>query len=385
MILHPYAVQGRVWSRRLVPETVSAGRTPFQHDRDRIVHATAFRRLMHKTQVFVASEGDHYRTRLTHSLEVAQIARSLARRLGLDEDLTEALSLAHDLGHTPFGHAGEDALHDCMKPFGGFAHNAQTLRVLTRLEQRYAAFDGLNLTVATLDGLLKHNGPLGPRPDWPFGVAEIVDATGLDPTGHGLLEAQLASLADDIAYDAHDIDDGLRAGLFDLEQIGSVPLVAGYLKTVEAAHPGLEPKRLIHETLRRLISGMVDDLLAETGQRIGAAQPQSPEDVAGAGRPLVAFSTSMIERDAALKDFLRVHMYRHHKVNRMTTKAKRVVIELFDLYLEAPGVLPPDILPPQSKPGSPETARAIADFIAGMTDRFALAEHRRLFDPETRI
>ncbi|MGE0653528.1 MAG: dGTP triphosphohydrolase, partial [Alphaproteobacteria bacterium] len=268
MPLAPYATRGTPWERRLRPETLSAGRSPFQHDRDRIVHATAFRRLMHKTQVFVAFEGDHYRTRLTHSLEVAQIARSLARRLGLDEDLTEALALAHDLGHTPFGHAGEDALHECMKPFGGFDHNAQTLRVLTRLEQRYAAFDGLNLTVATLDGLLKHNGPLGPRDAWPFGIAEIADATAIDPARQGVLEAQIAALADDIAYDTHDVDDGLRAGLFRIEDLRPVPLIGACVDEVLAAYPGLDPRRLIHESLRRLIGRMVDDLLAETGQRI---------------------------------------------------------------------------------------------------------------------
>ncbi len=381
----PYATQGLSWTRRAVVEPEAAGRSAFQRDRDRIVHSTAFRRLMHKTQVFVAFEGDHYRTRLTHSIEVAQIARSLARRLGLDEDLTEALALAHDLGHTPFGHAGEEALHHCMTPFGGFAHNAQTLRILTRLEQRYARFDGLNLTTATLDGLLKHNGPLGPREAWPFGVAELVDGLGVDPTLFSSLEAQIAALADDIAYDTHDIDDGLRAGLFAVEPLLDLPLVGEMFRAVMDAHPGLEEKRLVHEALRRLISRMVDDLLEETGRRLADAGPKSADDVARAGQPLIAFGAEVASADMALKAFLRANMYRHHTVNRMTTKAKRVVIELFELYLGHPEVLPPEILGARLDGDEIETPRAIADFIAGMTDRFALAEHRRLFDPEMRI
>jgi len=367
--------------RRLEPE--SATRSPFQRDRDRIIHSTAFRRLQFKTQVFVFHEGDHYRTRLTHSLEVAQIARSICRVLGLNEDLAEALALAHDLGHTPFGHAGEDALHAEMRDWGGFDHNAQTLRILTRLERRYAEFDGLNLTWETLEGAVKHNGPLvGPgKPALPVAISEYAAEHDLELAGWAGPEAQVAALADDIAYNNHDVDDGLRAGLFAIDDLLDVPLVGPVFREVRARWPELAPQRVAHEAVRRLISAMVDDLIAETTKR--AAGLRSAEAVRGQGRALVAFSAAMQVADSALKDFLRTHMYRHWRVNRMTSKARRVVAELFRLYVAEPEILPPEWRALCDGPRTPRTARRVADFIAGMTDRFALEEHRRLFDMGT--
>lgn len=338
---------------------------------------------MHKTQVFVAGEGDHYRTRLTHSLEVAQIGRSLARRLGLDEDLTEVLALAHDLGHTPFGHAGEDALDACMAPFGGFDHNAQTLRIVTHLEQRYAGFDGLNLTVATLDGLIKHNGPVA-RPDGsmlslPYGMATLIGALGVDPARFACAEAQIASLSDDIAYNNHDIDDGLRAGLFDIDQLLGLPLVGAVLRQIDTMYPGLERKRLIHESVRRLTTLMIDDLFAETSRRIAEHHPESPDDVAALGAPLAAFSDAMRDHHTELRVFLRDNMYRHPRVEAMMGEAVPVVTALFALFVEQPACLPADIARLCEAPKTASTARVVADFIAGMTDRFARHEYRRLF------
>jgi len=371
---------------RLVLEPESGTRTPFQRDRDRIIHCGAFRRLQYKTQVFVYHEGENYRTRLTHSLEVAQIARSIARFLGLNEDLAEALALAHDLGHTCFGHAGETALKDCMEPYQGFDHNAQSLRIVTKLEHRYADFDGLNLTWECLEGLVKHNGPLI-RPHLtdplPLAIQEYAGTHDLDLHTYAGPEAQVAALSDDIAYNAHDIDDGLRAGLFAVEDLRDVPLAGPVFAAVADAHPGLERSRLIHESVRRIITAMVNDLCAETARRFAEERPASVEDVRAMNRPLVAFSDVMTAHDRGFKDFLFPNMYRHHRVNRMTSKARRVVRALFDLLLAEPILLPGDWAIRAHASGGDITrrARAVADYIAGMTDRFALDEHARLFDP----
>jgi dGTPase len=372
---------------RLHDEAESPTRTPYQRDRDRIIHSGAFRRLQYKTQVFVYHEGENYRTRLTHSLEVAQIARSVARVLGLTEDLAEALALAHDLGHTCFGHAGEAALKACMAEYQGFDHNAQSLRIVTKLEHRYAAFDGLNLTWETLEGLVKHNGPLaGPgAPDGPLplAIAEYVDAHDLELTTFAGPEAQVAALSDDIAYNAHDIDDGLRAGLFSEDDLRDVPLAGPVFRAVAQAHPGLERSRLIHESVRRLIEAMITDLCAETARRFAADRPARVEDVRAMGRPLVAFSDAMRAHDEGFKAFLFPNMYRHHRVNRMTSKARRVVRDLFALLMGEPTLLPDGWAVRALAAGDDagRRARVVADYIAGMTDRFALDEHARLFDP----
>jgi dGTPase len=358
-------------------------RSPFQRDRDRIIHSTAFRRLMHKTQVFVSHEGDHYRTRLTHSLEVAQIARTAARALGLEEDLAEAVALAHDLGHTPFGHAGEEALNAEMAPYGGFSHNDQTLRILTSLERHYAEFDGLNLTWETLEGTAKHNGPLtGPA----AGERQLPPAVAEYNRRHDLLldtqpgpEAQIAALADDIAYNNHDIDDGLRAGLFAVGDLAEVPLVGAVFAEVAERYPGLDETRLIHEAIRRLIDRMVRDLVAETGRRLAESGAGAVDEVRRLAVPVAAFSAEMRDHDRALKRFLYRRMYRHYRVNRMSSKARRVVHELFQLFLAEPECLPGEWRALTGR-GRPEDARVVADYLALMTDRFALDEHRRLFD-----
>lgn len=369
---------------RLHAEEDAPTRSQFQRDRDRIIHCSAFRRLKQKTQVFVSHEGDYYRTRLTHTLEVAQIARSIGRVLGLDEDLAEALALAHDLGHPPFGHAGEDALKACMAPFGGFDHNAQTLRIVTRLEQRYAAFDGLNLTWETLEGIVKHNGPLLPRAgagleSLPRAIVEYAAEQDLELHTHASAEAQVAALADDIAYNNHDIDDGLRAHLFTLDEICEVPVIGEIVTAVLALYPGVERGRLIHESIRRLITRMVNDVLEETGRRLARHRPRSVEELRALPEPMVAFSARMSAEDKAIRAFLWPHMYRHYLVNRMTSKAKRVVTELFELFVAEPEVLPQEWQALCNAPETVETARVVCDFIAGMTDRFALEEHRRLF------
>ena len=379
----PYASKPEESRGRLHPEPEHAMRSPFQRDRDRIIHSTAFRRLTHKTQVFVYHEGDHYRTRLTHSLEVAQIARTIARALRLDEDLAETLALAHDLGHTPFGHAGEEALNAEMARFGGFSHNDQTLRILTRLERRYAGFDGLNLTWEALEGTVKHNGPLrGPgiaRPVLPT-IAEYDRAHPLGLDTHPSAEAQVAALADDIAYNNHDIDDGLRAGLFAVADLAAVPLAGPIFDSVARRYPGIEEPRLIHESIRRMIDHMVGDLIAETRSRLADTRVGSADDVRALGAPVAAFSDEMRRNDRALKDFLFERMYRHYRVNRMSSKARRVVRDLFTLYLAEPECLPREWRLLAAGPDDPQTARVAADYLAGMTDRFALAEHHRLFD-----
>jgi dGTPase len=373
----PYASRPQESRGRLYPEPEHEMRSPFQRDRDRVIHSTAFRRLKHKTQVFVYHEGDHYRTRLTHSLEVAQIARSIGRALGLDEDLAEALALAHDLGHTPFGHAGEEALNAEMADYGGFSHNDQTLRILTKLERGYAEFDGLNLTWEALEGTVKHNGPLAPPLS--ASIAEYNQRHDLRLDSYAGPEAQVASLADDIAYNNHDIDDGLRAGLFAIADLADVPLVGPVFHDVARRYPGLEEPRLIHESIRRMIDRMVRDMVAETRARLHDCGCKSADDVRALGRPVAAFSAAMQDNDRALKRFLYERMYRHYRVNRMSHKARRVVRELFQLFLAEPECLPSEWRAAASG-GPAERARTVADYLAGMTDRFALDEHRRLFD-----
>ncbi|MBO0738553.1 MAG: deoxyguanosinetriphosphate triphosphohydrolase [Alphaproteobacteria bacterium] len=381
----PYASKPQESRGRLYPEAEHPMRSPFQRDRDRIIHSTAFRRLTHKTQVFVYHEGDHYRTRLTHTLEVAQIARTISRALGLDEDLAEAVALAHDLGHTPFGHAGEEALNAEMARFGGFSHNEQTLRILTRLERRYAEFDGLNLTWEALEGTVKHNGPLrgeGIERPVPPTIAEYDRSHRLALDTFPSAEAQVAALSDDIAYNNHDIDDGLRAGLFAVADLGDVPLVGPVFDAVASHYPGLEEGRLTHEAVRRLIDRMVGDLIDETRRRLADSGVGSADEIRGCRMPLVGFSEQMRRNDRALKDFLFERMYRHYRVNRMSSKARRVVRELFSLYLAEPQCLPREWRCLAAGPDEPRTARVAADYLAGMTDRFALDEHHRLFDTD---
>jgi dGTPase len=377
---------------RLVAEPVSPSRSEFQRDRDRVIHSTAFRRLAHKTQVFIPHEGDHYRTRLTHSLEVGQIARSLARALGLDDDLAEALALAHDLGHTPFGHAGEDALDDVTRPFGGFDHNAQTLRIVTKLEHRYASFDGLNLTFETLEGLVKHNGPLlqpsgAPVERYaerglPAALVEYNAISDLDLGHFASAEAQAAALADDIAYNAHDIDDGLRAGLIDFSQIGEVGFLRDLSQDIEKLHPGLEPVRTIHELVRRLITHFIEDAIHESRRRIETTGVASIEDVRALGEPLIGFSTGVSGVERSIKEFLFQNLYRHPHLIRIRDQAAEIIHNLFPQFLKTPRLMPVEWAEAAVRIGGDEgrRARLVCDYIAGMTDRYAVAEHLRLFD-----
>jgi dGTPase len=380
----PYACDPARSRGRLHAEPESPTRTVYQRDRDRIIHSGAFRRLKHKTQVFVYHEGDYYRTRLTHSLEVAQIARSLARSLSVDEDLAEALALAHDLGHTPFGHAGEESLNEVMAPYGGFDHNGQTLRIVTALEARYAEFDGLNLTWETLEGVAKHNGPLISADDGldglPWALAEYARPNDLELHTWPGIEAQIAAMSDDIAYHSHDVDDGLRAGLFDVSELADVPIVGPILKEVRDRYPKLEKSRLFHEIGRRLINVMVNDLLAETDKRLSEARPRDEDEVRLHGSALVGFSETLDAENRALKEFLFERMYRHYRVNRMTSKARRVIADLFTIYVDEPECLPQEWRPGAEQADRTARARHVADYIAGMTDRFALDEHRRLYD-----
>jgi dGTPase len=381
--LAPSAARAEETRGRLHPEAESATRTPFQRDRDRVVHSVAFRRLKHKTQVFIYHEGDHYRTRLTHSLEVAQISRSIARSLKLDEDLAECVALSHDLGHPPFGHTGEDVLKECMAAYDGFDHNAQTLRLLTKLERRHAEFAGLNLTWEALEGAVKHNGPLtGPlarnAAPLPAAITEYAKLNDLWLDSFASLEAQVAAVADDIAYNNHDVDDGLRAGLFSFEAARELPLVGPAIARVEKAYPTASQEILIAEAVSDLIGAMIADVVAETRARLAVLAPSNADAVRRAGRATADFSDAMKVELSGLRAFLHENVYRHYKVNRARSQAKRIVRALFDLFMAEP-----ETLPPQWRTGSPGgeagQARAVCDYIAGMTDRYALREYGRLF------
>ncbi|WP_370335269.1 deoxyguanosinetriphosphate triphosphohydrolase [Parvularcula marina] len=391
--LAPYATRAEKTRGRLHAEPESETRTPFQRDRDRVIHSVAFRRLKHKTQVFVFHEGDHYRTRLTHSLEVSQIARSLCRRLRLDEDLGEVVALAHDLGHPPFGHTGEDVLEECMADYSGFDHNAQTLRVLTKLERHRASYDGLNLSWETLEGTVKHNGPItgalaeekakakGKKLEpMPAALAEYAAGHDLELHTYAGLEAQIAALADDIAYNNHDAQDGLRAGLFTMAEAKDVPLLGPSLASVCRDWPDAPEAVQIAEAVSVLIGRMVNDVFEETTRRLAELNPASAEEVRAASEPMVAFSEALAPDIRTLREFLFGKMYRHYKVNRARSHAKRIVRDLFQLFFEEPGVLPPVWFNRQEGKPDDKRARAICDYIAGMTDGFAIEEHRKLFD-----
>lgn len=388
--LAPYAENPFQSCGRLFPEPESRTRTPFQRDRDRIIHSSAFRRLKHKTQVFIYHEADQFRTRLTHTVEVSQIARSLARALRLDEDLAECLALAHDLGHTPFGHGGEDVMHECMASFGGFDHNAQTLRVVTHLEQCYAEFDGLNLAWETLEGLVKHNGPLMDEAgaplgkfaggQLPFAIREYALQQDLLLHTWPGAEAQVAAIADDIAYDAHDLDDGLRAGLIAVEDIRVVPLLADILEEVDERYPGLEEPRRIHEIVRRSITRMVEDVIQEGVRNLTELKPQSAQDIRMAGRCLVGFSAQMAAAERKVKEFLFARVYRHEEVVSVRRLVVPVVRDLFARFHAEPELLPAPWSLDVAGLSEAEIARRVCDYIAGMTDRNAIDEHRRLFD-----
>ena len=372
LLLANYAAQSSTSAGRRFTEPAPNARSEYQRDRDRIIHSSAFRRLEYKTQVFVNHEGDLFRTRLTHSIEVAQIARSCARRLRLNEDLVEAISLAHDLGHTPFGHAGQDELNLRMKDFGGFEHNLQSLRVVDALEQRYGAFDGLNLTFETREGILKHCSLVNARQLGDVGQRFI------DKTQPGL-EAQLANLADEIAYNNHDIDDGLRSGLLSIAQLQEVDFFARHYREVELTYPGISGRRAINETVRRMINALIVDLIHTSKNNIAEVNPQSIDDVRQAP-PLMAFSEAMRREATLLKQFLHQNLYRHYQVNRMTNKARNIIGELFAAFIEQPNLLPPDYQSSgQGEEQQRRQARQVADYIAGMTDRYAMREHRRLF------
>ncbi len=365
--LAPYAANPEKSRGRRYTESAPQGRNQFQRDRDRIIHSSAFRRLEYKTQVFVNHEGDLFRTRLTHSLEVAQIGRGIARNLNLHEDLVEAIALAHDLGHTPFGHAGQDALNACMKEFGGFEHNLQSLRVVDHLEQRYAEFDGLNLTFELREGILKHCSIKNAK------LLGEVGARFLQKTQPSL-EAQVANLADEIAYNNHDVDDGLRSGLITLKQLAEVQLFAEHLTIVQKKYPTLIGRRLVHETVRRMINALVVDLCTQSIASIAKAKPKSIEDIRNLPQ-LIGFSDAMRKQQAELKRFLRTKLYQHYRVNRMSAKAQRIIRELFAVFIQDTGLMPDEY----QERANEDKARAVADYIAGMTDRYAIREHRRLF------
>ncbi len=391
----PYASNPMESRGRLFDEKTCSMRSPFQRDRDRIVHSTAFRRLAHKTQVFVFHEGDHYRSRLTHSLEVAQIARSIARILHLDEDLTEAIALAHDFGHTPFGHAGERALNRVMRPFGGFDHNAQSMHIVTQLEQRYAAFNGLNLTWECLEGLVKHNGPLlsaDPKlyaellPTLPIEIIEYNQKNDLILSGYASAEAQVAAIADDIAYNNHDLDDGLRGGLYDISELEDIPLIARLLADIRALYPNLETMRVIYELNRRLITIMVEDVVEETKQGVLKWAPKSVDDVRNAKQQLVRFSSGFADELKVLQSFLMNEVYHHTEIKRIMGDAEQVVEDLAHYYLKHPSKLPSQWSYTSDDHDEHTRARTVKDFVAGMTDLYALEKHRQIFDhtPELR-
>ncbi len=376
--LASYACRASESKGRLYQEPESPTRTAFQRDRDRIIHSTAFRRLKHKTQVFVHHVGDHYRTRLTHSIEVSQIARSLARALQVDEDLAESLALSHDFGHTPFGHVGEDILDELMDGYGGFDHNAQSLRIVTMLEQQYAEFDGLNLCWETLEGLVKHNGPV--VGDVPQTFIDFNELWGLDLGSHAGLEAQCAAVADDIAYNAHDLDDGLRARLFALDDLWAVPLAGDALRIVHDKYPDLEDHRVRHEIVRRQITAMVEDVIINAKANLSEVKPVSASDVRNCGKTIVCFSDGMKIREKGIKGFLFDKMYRSPDVMRMRDGAEIIIRNLFNVYLNETGDMPNGLQRLSVKMKSNDRPRTIADFIAGMTDSYAISEHERMFD-----
>ena len=392
MALAVYATHAEKTRGRLYSEQEAPYRTCFQRDRDRIIHSGAFRRLESKTQVFVYHEGSSLRTRLTHSLEVSQITRSLCRMLGLNKDLGEALALAHDLGHTPFGHAGEMALNECMQDFGGFDHNAHSLKIVTKLEQKYPRFDGINLSWETLEGLVKHNGPLigeGCEP-LPLEIAEYNAVQDLELDGYPGAEAQVASLADDIAYSNHDTDDGLKTGLITVEEISSVDFFKRHYDQVKKEYPTVEHSRVVAETVRRMINDMILDVAEASRKNLEELNPQRVEDIRSCSRPVIAFSENMKKQMKELKGFLFPNMYRHYKINQMTSKGKRIVRDLFSLLFAENNILPPQwqqrmMQYPDSEDGRRQKARAIADFVAGLTDASAIELHTRLFDPQVRL
>ena len=392
MVLAVYATRAEQTRGRLYPEQEACYRTCFQRDRDRIIHSEAFRRLESKTQVFVYHEGSSLRTRLTHSLEVSQITRSLCRMLGLNRDLGEALALAHDLGHTPFGHAGEMALNECMRDFGGFDHNAHSLKIVTKLEQKYPRFDGINLSWETLEGLVKHNGPMigeGCAP-LPLEIAEYNAVQDLELDGWPGAEAQVASLADDIAYSNHDTDDGLKTGLITVEEISSVDFFKRHYDQVRKEYPAVEHSRIVAETVRRMINDMILDVAEASRENLRELNPQSVEDIRSCGRPVISFSENMQKQLKDLKDFLFPNMYRHYKINQMTSKGKRIIKDLFSLLIAENNILPAPWQAkvrqcPDSEDGRKQKARIIADFVAGLTDASAIELHTRLFDPQVRI
>jgi dGTPase len=377
LYLAPYASFSSNSRGRLHKENVAAGRSEFQRDRDRILHSTAFRRLEYKTQVFLYNEGDHYRTRLTHSLEVSQIARSLCRILMIDEDLCEAVAIAHDMGHSPFGHAGEYALQECMENYGGFDHNAQTIRILTKLEKKYVAFEGLNLSWECLEGAAKHNGPIK---NPPRALLEYNKKHNLELETYASLEAQVAAISDDIAYNSHDIEDGVRAKLFSLSDLKDLPIIAEEIHKIKSAYPAAEDLVVINEVRSQFIKHMLNDVLHETLKNIENNKINSADDVRKCDKQLVQFSKEFNEKIKLIRKFLFEKMYRHHKVMIMTNKAKRVVIQLFDFYIENPECLPPQFLNKVDINNKNEVAVTIADFIAGMTDRYAFRQHAKIFD-----
>ncbi len=385
-MLQPYACQPEASRGRLYPESISTFRTPFQRDRDRIIHSSAFRRLKHKTQVFVEHEGDYYRTRLTHTIEVAQVARTIASALGLNTDLAEAVALAHDLGHPPFGHTGEDALAVLMEPYGGFDHNAQALRIVTRLERHYAGFDGLNLTWETLEGIAKHNGPV--EAPWNYALAEVNALWDLELGTNASAEAQVAAVADDCAYNHHDLHDGLRAGLFTEDDLCELPVIGDCFAEVDRLHPGLDPMRRRHEALRRVFGVMVEDVIAVAQNRLASLCPQTVDDIRMMEGPIIRFSKPLYQSIKVIKMFLFQRMYRAPTVVVERTRVTKMVNALFPLFLDDPALLPDDwqgdvaAAKAKGNEGRTELARVVLDYVAGMTDRFAIQEDHRLIDPE---
>jgi dGTPase len=386
-MLQPFACQPDASRGRLWPERLSSFRSPYQRDRDRIIHSSAFRRLKHKTQVFVEHEGDYYRTRLTHTIEVAQVARTIAGVLGLNTDLAEAVALAHDLGHTPFGHTGEDAMERLMAPYGGFDHNAQALRIVTRLERHYADFDGLNLTWETLEGIAKHNGPVtGPNADkkhdgpLPYALAEVNAQWDLELDTHASAEAQVAAIADDVAYSHHDLHDGLRSGLFTEDDLMELPVTGPAFEEVDRTYPDLDNTRRRHEALRRVFGRMVEDVIAVAQNRLASAQPKSVDDIRHMGMTIIRFSKPLYQDLKAVRSFLFHRMYRAPSVMAVRAEVTRMIDDLFPLFMKEPGLLPPewqgDV---QATTDETQLARVVADYVAGMTDRFAIQEHARLF------